>query len=536
MADACSRSVLFALQANWWFQSNMADQIFRQRCSELWLLCENACTAEPPSCLASRSCRELAEERTRDALSAAHSFARACLADGVEQRHAPREALLASVSAALSAVDTWHGDDGRDQARPVWIENCQAVAESAKQMLEFDGEAVMSAYHAFLNVAADLEVGETDNCDSNVGGDQSPRPAADPLAGEGLSGSSRGGGCHPDLYRRQLEFVSTLSSLSGSLRNVPVPQRQQKLQEALEVINQELSVAARSAVAWLEGASAEVEKLSSETASDTASADTTEVHDTCSDSTRSELPLPQPVIFPLDRAATGSSLRRVLRIVPDSGRVLKSRERTPLLLHVELFTQNEAAQVRQPNLDDSAVPQAAEVIEENSSPAATDVRASAESVPTDDRSVVGSATGAAQPQAHRCYGVQFVSAESDSVQLTDSQTHLGLGPEPEPEPEPHHESRATAFESVLDIENRLRTSSPFGHLPTWGIGSLIVKSGDDIRQEQLAMQLISEFEQIFSAANLSLWLRPYRVLATDPNSGLIELVPSVMSIHALKDR
>jgi phosphatidylinositol kinase/protein kinase (PI-3 family) len=50
------------------------------------------------------------------------------------------------------------------------------------------------------------------------------------------------------------------------------------------------------------------------------------------------------------------------------------------------------------------------------------------------------------------------------------------------------------------------------------------------------MQLISEFEQIFSAANLSLWLRPYRVLATDPNSGLIELVPSVMSIHALKDR
>ena len=70
----------------------------------------------------------------------------------------------------------------------------------------------------------------------------------------------------------------------------------------------------------------------------------------------------------------------------------------------------------------------------------------------------------------------------------------------------------------------------------WGIATLIIKSGDDIRQEQLAMRLIAEFDQIFSAADLALWLRPYRVMATDPNSGMIEMLPSVMSIHALKDR
>jgi hypothetical protein len=203
---------------------------------------------------------------------------------------------------------------------------------------------------------------------------------------------------------------------------------------------------------------------------------------------------------------------------------------------VELFTENAAAQILLPNLGDIAAPQAVGLEEENLSPVATGARTSAESESTADRSVEGSETGAAHPQAHRCYGVQFVSVDSDSVQPAKSQTLLRLEPEPEPEPEPRHEPRATAFESVLDIENRLRKSSPFGHLPTWGIGCLIVKSGDDIRQEQLAMQLISEFERIFSAANLSLWLRPYRVLATDPNSGLIELVPSVMSIHALKER
>lgn len=517
----------------------MADQIFRQRCSELWLLCENACTADAPSCPVRRSCRELAEERTRDTLSAAHSFARACLADGVEQRHAPREALLASVSAALSAVATWRGDGSGDQARSLWVENCQAVAESAKQMLEFDGEAVMPAYHAFLNVAADRQVGETDNSDDDdcadddgggaCGDGQTFRPASGLLAGIGASAGSRGG-CHPDLFRRQLEFVSSLSSLSGSLRNVPVPQRQQKLREALEVINQELSVATRTAVAWLGGA--EGEKPSIEVAGGTASSAATEGHGRSSVPTQHELPLPQPVIFPLDRVGTASSLRRVLRIVPETGRVLKSRERTPLLLQVELFTENAAARAPQPKLGDASPSGPAGVPDEKPSPVVADARASAEPGSPDDRPVVEPGTGLAQAQAHRCYGVQFVSVESDSAQDPPPD----LEPEPEPEPEPQHEPRGTLFECELDIENRLRGSSPFGHLPTWGIGCLIVKSGDDIRQEQLAMQLISEFEQIFSAANLSLWLRPYRVLATDPNSGLIELVPSVMSIHALKDR
>ena len=40
---------------------------------------------------------------------------------------------------------------------------------------------------------------------------------------------------------------------------------------------------------------------------------------------------------------------------------------------------------------------------------------------------------------------------------------------------------------------------------------VIVKSGDDCRQELLAMQLIRAFHDIFGEAQLPLWLRPFEV-------------------------
>jgi phosphatidylinositol 4-kinase len=37
----------------------------------------------------------------------------------------------------------------------------------------------------------------------------------------------------------------------------------------------------------------------------------------------------------------------------------------------------------------------------------------------------------------------------------------------------------------------VRKQSPFGHLKTWRLIKVIVKSNDDVRQEQFAMQLIA---------------------------------------------
>jgi hypothetical protein len=81
---------------------------------------------------------------------------------------------------------------------------------------------------------------------------------------------------------------------------------------------------------------------------------------------------------------------------------------------------------------------------------------------------------------------------------------------------------------------RLRHASPHGRRPGWDLRAVIVKSGDDCRQELLAMQLISTFHDIFAEARLPLWLRPYEVLVTSSLTALIEMVPDAPSVHAVK--
>jgi len=65
---------------------------------------------------------------------------------------------------------------------------------------------------------------------------------------------------------------------------------------------------------------------------------------------------------------------------------------------------------------------------------------------------------------------------------------------------------------------------------------VIVKSGDDLRQEQLASQLINLIHSWFQKEKLPLWLRPYIVLATSSTTGLIECVTDAISIDSLKKK
>jgi len=63
-----------------------------------------------------------------------------------------------------------------------------------------------------------------------------------------------------------------------------------------------------------------------------------------------------------------------------------------------------------------------------------------------------------------------------------------------------------------------------------------VKSGDDLRQEQLAVQLISTFELIFKQSQIPLWVYSYSVLAVSSEAGLIEPIPDAISLDTLKKR
>ncbi|KNA16840.1 hypothetical protein SOVF_085540 [Spinacia oleracea] len=122
-----------------------------------------------------------------------------------------------------------------------------------------------------------------------------------------------------------------------------------------------------------------------------------------------------------------------------------------------------------------------------------------------------------------------LSLKGSSQESPDEQHKAANGGPPKP-------TDALSGELWEVKKERIRKASVHGILPGWDLRSVIVKSGDDCRQEHLAVQLISHFYDIFQEAGLPLWLRPYEVLVTSSYTALIETIPDTASIHSIKSR
>lgn len=83
-------------------------------------------------------------------------------------------------------------------------------------------------------------------------------------------------------------------------------------------------------------------------------------------------------------------------------------------------------------------------------------------------------------------------------------------------------------------KERIREASPFGRHPTWELNGVVVKGGDDLRQELLASQVIKQFSTIFREAGLPLWLYEAEVLVANSSSGFMECFHDTMSVNGMK--
>jgi phosphatidylinositol 4-kinase B len=123
----------------------------------------------------------------------------------------------------------------------------------------------------------------------------------------------------------------------------------------------------------------------------------------------------------------------------------------------------------------------------------------------------------------------FVREELHYTSMAHTQEGLGVVYAGDTE-----ENDPTIYQKFEDQETRVRNKSIYGKLKTWKLVNLIVKSGDDLRQEQLAIQLITLFKQIFTQKKIDIWLYPYEIIATHQFCGIIECVPNAISIDGLK--
>jgi phosphatidylinositol 3-kinase len=65
---------------------------------------------------------------------------------------------------------------------------------------------------------------------------------------------------------------------------------------------------------------------------------------------------------------------------------------------------------------------------------------------------------------------------------------------------------------------------------------VIFKSGDDLRQDQLIIQMITLMDRLLKRVNLDLKLKPYRILATGPKDGLMEFVGGSMPVSEVLNK
>jgi phosphatidylinositol 4-kinase len=95
-------------------------------------------------------------------------------------------------------------------------------------------------------------------------------------------------------------------------------------------------------------------------------------------------------------------------------------------------------------------------------------------------------------------------------------------------------SAATFGEAWEVKKERIRKTSPYGWIKHWDLISVIVKTGDDLRQEAFACQLITICAKIFAEHNVDVWVKNMRILVTGEASGLIETITNAVSLHSIK--
>lgn len=90
-----------------------------------------------------------------------------------------------------------------------------------------------------------------------------------------------------------------------------------------------------------------------------------------------------------------------------------------------------------------------------------------------------------------------------------------------------NEVAMAGMEEMIDDVKKDRSLRQENSMEVWQ--AAIFKVGDDCRQDVLALQMIAAFRGIFEHVGLDVYVFPYRVTATAPGCGVIDVLPNTIS-------
>ncbi|EPR80141.1 Phosphoinositide 4-kinase [Spraguea lophii 42_110] len=79
-----------------------------------------------------------------------------------------------------------------------------------------------------------------------------------------------------------------------------------------------------------------------------------------------------------------------------------------------------------------------------------------------------------------------------------------------------------------------RMESKYKNRRGWDVKSLIIKIGNDLRQELVAYHVLREMKKIWEEEERKIWVEPYEIYLLNERSALVEPVKEAQSIHFIK--
>lgn len=240
--------------------------------------------------------------------------------------------------------------------------------------------------------------------------------------------------------------------------------------------------------------------------------------------------IPTNVFIPTERRA-----HRVLRIVPEDAHVFSTKERVPYLLVVEV--EDLAPSVPEPqNEDPRHNPGPLRRIGSLGAPGGggrSDMIISQKVSENPAESMEEPLPN--QPESKFSFSPDITAEAGSAGVLGKRESSFRVDTQHNDDRRPPDEELLKALgEPWAEKSKRLRKASPFGDNPNWRLVSCIVKARDQLRQEMFAQRLIQEFARIFEKGGIDCWLRPYQIISTSSDSGLIETLTDAISIDSLK--